>query len=99
MKRKIWGLTAVVLALSLSAFTSIRSEKKYTSYYWFPLNSYSGVPQTVNTLVYLPSDPYYCTNWAPGGYCAGAFTGYSGTHAPYSASGIEVSVDFSLYEY
>jgi hypothetical protein len=99
MKRKIWGLAAVVLALSLSAFTSFGPEKKATGYYWFPLDRASGVPQTVNTLVFLPTDPYYCTSWAPGPYCSGGFTGYSGTHAPYSASGFEVYVDFSLYVY
>ncbi len=96
MKRKIPGLLAVVLALSLSAFTNLH-EKKATGYYWFPLNPYSGAPQSVNTLVYLPYDPYLCTNWAPGGYCSGAFTSYSGTQAPYTAAGTEILVHFSLF--
>lgn len=98
MKRKIWGLTAIVLALSLSAFTAARPEKKVGGYYWFPLNSFSGAPQTVNTLVYLPADPYSCTNWAPGAYCSGAFTSYSGTRAPYSAAGYEMLVHFSMFD-
>ncbi|HWK03181.1 MAG TPA: hypothetical protein VNS58_06100 [Puia sp.] len=98
MKSKIWGLAAVVLALTLSAFTATRPEKKASGYFWFPLNPYSGTPQTVTTLVYQPYDPYFCTNWAPGGYCSGAFTSYSGTSAPYSAAGAEVLVHFSLFD-
>jgi hypothetical protein len=97
MKRKIWGLSAVVLALSLSAFTAFRPEKNTGGYYWFPLDSYSGMPRSVNTLIYQPSDPYYCANWAPGGYCVGAFTSYSGTSAPYSAAGLEELIHYSLF--
>jgi len=96
MKRNILGLTAVVLALALSAFVS-HSPKNGNGYYWFPLDPASGTPNMVNTLVYLPSDPYACTNWAPGGYCSGAFTSYSGTHAPYAAAGSELLVHFSMF--
>ncbi|HVV04104.1 MAG TPA: hypothetical protein VHC96_07765 [Puia sp.] len=96
MKRRILGLLVVALAMSLSAYTN-RPNKEATGYYWFPLDSYSGDPQMVNTLVYSPSDPYQCTNWAPGGYCAGAFTSYSGTKPPYSAAGVEMMVHYSLF--
>jgi len=96
MKRKILGLLVVALAVSLSAYTNLPNKKR-AGYYWFPLDSYSGYPQAVNTLVYSTSDPYQCTNWAPGGYCAGAFTTYTGTKAPYSAAGVEIMVDYSLY--
>jgi hypothetical protein len=96
MKSKIPGLLAVVLALSLSAFTTMR-KTTYTSYYWFPLNSYSGNPQPVNNLVYLPSDPYNCTNWAPGGYCSGAFTGYTLVGSSYVAAGTEMLVHYSMF--
>ena len=96
MKSKIPGLLAVVLALSLSAFTSMH-EKKVTGYYWFPLNAYSGSPQPVTTLVYLPSDPYNCTNWAPGGYCSGAFTSYTQVGSSYVAAGVEMLVHYSFF--
>jgi hypothetical protein len=95
MKRKILGLIVIVLAFSLSAYTS-RPEKGKASYYWFPLNA-AGQPQAVNNLVYQPSDPYLCTNWAPGGYCAGAFTSYSIVGSTYVAAGTEVLVHFSLF--
>jgi len=96
MKRNILGLTAVVLALTLSAFVS-HSPKQGNGYYWFPLDPASGTPKMVTTLVYLPADPYACSNWAPGGYCSGAFTSYSGTHAPYAAAGSELLVHFSMF--
>lgn len=97
MKSKIPGFLAVVLALSLSAFTSFHT-KPSAGYYWFPLNSYSGAPQPVSTLTYLTYDPYYCTNWAPGGYCSGAFTSYSGASGSYTAAGTEMLVHFSMFQ-
>lgn len=97
MKCKLLGLIAVVLALTLSAFNAAHLPQKGNGYYWFPLNSFSGAPQTVSTLVYLPSDPYFCTNWAPGGYCSGAFTSYSVAGTSYSAAGTEVLVHFSMF--
>lgn len=95
MKSKIPGFLAVVLALSLSAFTSMH--KPTTAYYWFPLNSATGNPQPVSTLVYLGYDPYFCSNWAPGGYCSGAFTGYARSGSNYIAGGTEILVHFSFY--
>jgi len=95
MKSKVPGLMAIVLAVSLSAFTS-HQEKKMTGYYWFPLDAV-GAPQQVNTLMYSSADPYLCTVWAPGGYCSAAFTSYSGTQAPYSAAGVKAVVHFSLF--
>jgi len=96
MKRKVLGLLVVALAVSLSAYTS-RPKKESNGYYWFPLNGFSGAPQTVTTLVYSPNDPYYCTNWAPGTYCSGAFSSYSGGPGAYSAAGVEVIVDYNLF--
>jgi len=87
---------AVVLALSLSAFTSI-PQKKATGYYWFPLDSTTGDPKPVTTLVYLASDPYLCTNYAPGGYCSGGFTSYGRSGSYYVAAGTQIIVHFSLF--
>ena len=95
MKRKIPGLLAIVLAVSLSAFTSFH-KKEMSGYYWFPLDG-SGAPKQVNVLVFSPVDPYLCTVWAPGSYCSGGFTSYSGTQAPYSAAGVEAVVHFNLF--
>jgi len=97
MKRKIWGLIAVALALSLSAFTSFRPERKTGSYYWFALDSFSGMPLTTSTLIYQPADPYNCANWGPYGYCVGAFTSYTGSSGAYEAAGVEVMIHSSLY--
>ena len=96
MKRTLLpGLMTVVIALSLSAFANL-PQKRITGYYWFPLDA-TGQPQAVTTLVYLPYDPYQCSTWAPGGYCAAAYTSYSGTHAPYYASGSQMQVDYKMY--
>jgi hypothetical protein len=95
MKRKILGLMVVALAVSLSAYTNF--PKKGNGYYWFPLNGFTGAPQTVATLTYSPNDPAFCTNWAPGTYCSGAFSSYSGGPGAYSAAGVEVMVDYNLY--
>jgi len=96
MKRKIPGLLAVVLALSLSAFTN-HQKKEMTGYYWFPLDPTLGTPKPVSTLVYLGTDPYLCTNWAPGGYCSGGFTSYGRSGGYYVAAGTQVVLHFSLY--
>jgi hypothetical protein len=95
MKRKIIGLAAIVLALSLSAFNARPAEKKFASYWWFPLNPV-GQPQCVTQLIYQPGDPQNCTNWAWGGYCEGAFDSYSGSYGNYCASGFEVGVDYNI---
>lgn len=86
----------VALAFSLSAYTNL-PKKEVTGYYWFPLNSFSGDPQAVSTLVYQSYDPYLCTNWAPGGYCSGAFTSYTRIGTSYVAAGTEVLLHFSLF--
>lgn len=95
MKRKIIGLAAIVLALSLSAFNARPSEKKSPSYWWFPLNGV-GQAQCISHLVYQPGDPCNCTNWAWGPYCEGAFDSYSGSYGNYCADGYEVAVDFVI---
>jgi len=96
MKSKIPGLLAIVLALSLSAFTTLH-KKAATGYYWFPLDASSGAPKPVTTLVYLGSDPYLCTNWAPGGYCSGGFTSYGRSGSYYVAAGTQIIVHFSMF--
>jgi len=96
MKRKIPGVLAIVLALSLSAFTSFH-KKEATGYFWFPLDSSTGAPKPVSTLVYLGADPYLCTNWAPGGYCSGGFTSYARSGSYYVAAGTQIIVHFSLF--
>ncbi|HEY4061155.1 MAG TPA: hypothetical protein VGM30_04605 [Puia sp.] len=94
MKRKILGLAAVTLALCLSAFTLLKPMPSgVASYYWFPLNSASGFPQTVPSLVYQTFDPAFCGNYLLQPYCSAAFTSYSGTSAPYAAAGMEVIID------
>src|ERR1700753_602260 len=95
MKRKIWGLTAIVLALSLSAFTTIHkreSEKKRGQFYWFPLDS-SGNPLYTNTLIYQSWDPAYCGHFAVN-YCEAAFSSYTGSAPTYMPAGNEAIIDF-----
>ncbi|HEX9513936.1 MAG TPA: hypothetical protein VF939_25770 [Puia sp.] len=96
MKKKIFYVMVVALAITLSSF-SLSKKSAYGNYYWFPLELGSGHPLTVNHLVYQSFDPYQCLNWGMGGYCSGAFLSYSGTCAPYSAAGMEVLVDFHIY--
>ena len=96
MKSKIPGFLAVVLALSLSAFTSIH-QKEATGYYWFPLDASSGDPLPVSSLNYQTYDPYFCTNWAPGGYCSGAYTSYTRSGNTYYASDVQMLVHFTFF--
>lgn len=96
MKRKILGLAAIILALSLSAFNAGPVYKKLPSYFWFPLLSWDGEPCVVQTLVYQPNDPYNCASWAWGDYCSGAWTSYSGTYGSYFPAGDEVMQDFII---
>jgi hypothetical protein len=96
MKRKILGLMAIVLALSLSAFNAGPKYKNFYAYWWFPLDPASGEPHTVSTLVYQSFDPYDCTNWYWGAYCEGAFTSYGGSYGNYYAAGDEVLLDFHM---
>jgi hypothetical protein len=96
MKRKIIGLTAIVLALSLSAFNTRPAEKNSPSYWWFPLDGTSGQAQCISELIYQPGDPQNCLNWAWGGYCEGAFNSYSGSYGNYCASGFEVAIDYEI---
>jgi hypothetical protein len=101
MKRKFFGLAAVVLALSLSAFTlPKRHNAKFGNYYWFPLDS-GGVPLPASVLYYQSWDPSGCTFLGEGGYCEGAFTSYAlnpaGGQVPYSAAGFWVTIDYMDY--
>ena len=96
MKRKILSLTAIVLAISLSAFTVRSTGAKLPQYYWFPLDGW-GSPVSVPKLVYQSFDPYLCTNWALGDYCAGAFTSYYGSSGAYFAQGVEVVIHYHLF--
>ena len=93
MKKKVFYVMGIALALTLSSFT-LTKKTAVGNYYWFPLESYSGSPKPVSHLVYQPFDPALCLNWGLGTYCSGAFTSYTGTAAPYNASGMEVMVDF-----
>ena len=95
MKKRIFYLMVVALALTMSSFT-LTKKKNYGSYYWFPLEHGSGSAQPVNHLVYQSFDPALCLNWGLGDYCSGAWTSYSGVAAPYTASGMEVLVDFNI---
>jgi len=96
MKRKIWGLAAIVLALSLSAYTNKPADKKMASYYWFRLDASSGTPEPSSVLIFQSFDPNLCAFFAFGPYCEGAFTSYTGT-GPYYAAGMEVLIHFELF--
>ena len=98
MKSKIWALAAIVLALSLSAFTA-RQEANHSNgnLYWFPLDPSSGRPQAVQTLVYQSYDPYACSSWGQYDYCAGGFTGYSTNGSFYTSQGFEVLLHYMVY--
>jgi len=93
----MFGLAVVLVAISLSAFTThVQEEKtaKFGMYYWFPLDPASGVPQTSGTLVYLSYDPSSCSFLGAGGYCVGAFTGYTHDQFGYHAAGTEVTAHY-----
>jgi hypothetical protein len=90
------GLAVVLVAISLSAFTTHVQEAKtakFGMYYWFPLSP-SGVPQTSGTLLYYSSDPSNCSFLGLGGYCIGAFTQYTQNQWGYHAAGTEVVAHF-----
>ena len=97
-RRSIFGLAVVHVAISLSAFTTHVQEttnaKKFGTYYWFPLDPASGVPQTSGTLVYLSYDPSNCSLLGMGGFCMGAFTGYTQNQYGYHAAGTRVQFDY-----
>ena len=95
MKKKIFYVMGIALALTMSSFT-LTKKTAVGNYYWFPLEHGSGTPQPVSHLVYQPFDPQLCLNWGLGDSCSGAFTSYTGTAAPYNASGMEVMVDFYI---
>jgi hypothetical protein len=95
MKGKIIGLGVVVLAISLSAFVKRpESGRQGLSNYWFPLDA-SGHPNAVTTLVYQVDDPYGCTFWGGGSYCAGSWSSYTGS-GPYYAAGSNANIDFRI---
>lgn len=77
MKKIIFGVFAVALALLGSAFT--KPHVAFTNY-WFPENS-SGTPLTITTTATAPptSDVYGCntTDITP---CAGTYTTYNTTN-------------------
>jgi hypothetical protein len=97
MKKRIFYVGVIAVAMSLSAFSVVK-KASVAQYYWFPLMT-TGVPYTINNpmVVYMSGDPANCLNWGLGDYCSGAFTSYSGSSAPYSAAGMEVMVDFHYY--
>lgn len=101
MKRKIWGLTAVVLAISLSAFSALHKKDsgKFGEFYWFPLDPGTGLPTYSNILLYQTGDPAFCGNFAPVNYCEGAFTSWTGSFPVYRAAGIEAIVHYPLVFY
>ena len=97
MKRKILGLTAVVLALSLSSFVARPKSSKGGQYYWFPLYNGTNWPMIVQHLVYQSGDPYFCAPWAWGDYCSAAYTSY--TVYPgggYQAAGFLIVIDYDI---
>jgi hypothetical protein len=91
-KRSMFGLAVVLVAISLSAFTTHVQETKnakFGMYYWFPLDP-AGIPQTSGTLTYSSSDPSNCSFLGLGNYCIGAFTSYTHDQYGYHAAGQEV---------
>jgi len=93
----MFGLAVVLVAISLSAFTTHVQEAKtakFGMYYWFPLDPASGVPQTAGTLIYSSSDPSHCSFLGMGGYCIAAFTSYTQDQYGYHAAGTEVVSHF-----
>lgn len=91
-KRSMIGLAVVIIAISLSAFTTHVQEAKtakYGMFYWFPLDPASGVPQTAGSLYYSSSDPSSCSLLGLGGWCIGAFTSYTQDQYGYHAAGFE----------
>ena len=94
MKRKILGLLAIVLALSLSAFNAKPAEKKFANYFWFALDVASGEAHSAPTLIYQSFDPQLCASWYWGGYCEGAYTSFTGNYGEYWPWGTMVQVDF-----
>lgn len=94
MKKKIFYVLVVALAITLSSFT-LSKKSAYGNYYWFPLEGSTGFPITINHLVYQPYDPALCLNWGLGDYCSGAFLSYTGS-GPYTAAGMEVMIDYNV---
>ena len=94
MKRKILGLMAIVLALSLSAFNARPVYQKFVSYWWFPQDAATGEVHSVPTLIYQSFDPYECNNWGDYGYCAGAWNSYTGNYGEYWPWGTQVLQDY-----
>ena len=91
------GLAVVLIAISLSAFTTHVQETKsakFGYFYWFPLDPVSGIPQTAGALYYSSGDPFSCSFLGMGNYCTGAFTSYTQDQYGYHASGTEVLVHF-----
>jgi hypothetical protein len=98
MKAKIWALAAIVLALSLSAFTARQeTHQAKGNLYWFPLDPSSGRPLAVQTLVYQSYDPYECSSWGAYDYCAGGYTSYTTNGSLYVAQGFEVLLHYMIY--
>jgi hypothetical protein len=90
MKSKIFGLAVIVLAISLSAFTThVEKTKnaKFGTYYWFPVDPASGLPLTAGTLIYSGSDPSSCSFLGLGLFCDGAWTSYTQDQYGYHAAG------------
>jgi len=93
----MFGLAVVLVAISLSAFTTHVQEAKnakFGMYYWFPLDPVSGYPQTSGTLTYSSNDPSNCSFLGLGWYCIGAFTSYTHDQYGYHASGTEVAAHY-----
>lgn len=94
MKKKIFYVAIIALAMTLSSF-SLLKKATFGNLYWFPLDPATGQPQAVSRLVYQQFDPQLCTNWGLGTWCSGGFTSYSGT-GPYTAAGMEVLIHYEI---
>ena len=93
---KMIGLAVVVMAISLSAFTTHvekTKDAKFGTYYWFMLDP-AGNPLTSGRLVYQSTDPYWCSFIGLGDYCVGAWTSYTQDQYGYHAAGYEVVSHF-----
>ena len=98
MKPRILGLAVVVLAFSLSAYTThveTKKDAKFGTYYWFQLDA-GGEPKTMPHLIYQSNDPYWCTFIGLGAYCVGAYTSYTQDQFGYHAAGYMVTWHYYL---
>ena len=90
MKKTIYKISAVIIAITVFAFTNVDSKR--LNLYWFPLNAISCVPQTLSsTPTYQATDPTMCRGFRF--CCEGGFTSYTVLGGIYSASGTLMVLD------